>query len=208
MKIFSTGVMCEGVYEYDSPFVPDRLWSNYSRAKSMILLCEDQEERHRLHIDDRFPAYPYEVGTQENDGWYAANSSKSAYILRPGKYELSIDEIYRGEVSDTVGLSRIWFYPISQSLIDMLDADSQSDMALFDRLPLLISDIVYSYETPKFGDHTDNDESKNYASETELTSDDDDYAGQEGKSIWLYICILSGILVGVVLFFSKRKNRE
>lgn len=196
-NIFDEGGLGRDGYEYLSQFKRDSLWYYYGRAKKVRFGSSEEEWGKEMYLGDIYPAYPYEESSKNNDGWYAAHANYVADILRPGRYEISVIDKIRGLGSDTVGISRIWFYPVSQSLCDILDADSQSEMAIFAELPQVVNKVYANDEKPIF-----EEDEKSYSVIEKADNEE-----EEGDTIWLLIGILTGIVVGSVLYFMVRKKK-
>ncbi len=122
-------------YEGLDPDIPkfpkDSLWQKYSRVKTAILTNDEECWSDTLHLDDRFPAYPYEVNSNFNDGWFGSNAVRNVRLLRPGSYTLAVNDIYKGDSTESVGVSHIWFYPVDKTLVSIIYEDKNSAMPLF-----------------------------------------------------------------------------
>ena len=85
------------------------------------------------------------------DGWYGSNANYDVALLRPGSYKFEVKDIYKGDSTQTVGLSHIWFYPVDKTLLSMVDEDSESEIPLFSNLWAQLLDIHVTDEKPLLG---------------------------------------------------------
>ncbi len=142
-------------YERRDPEMPtlqkDSLWEKYSRIKTAILTNEDEGWSDILQLKDRFPAYPYEVNSNFNDGWFGSNAVRNVRLLGPGEYRFKVNDIYRGDSTESVGVSHIWFYPVDPTLVSIIYEDKNSTMPLFSDVWRRVLDIHISDEKPDLG---------------------------------------------------------
>ncbi len=130
----------------------DSIWGKYSRIKTAKLSNIDEGWEETLQLEDRFPAYPYEVNSNFNDGWYGSNSVRNVKLLQPGKYKFEITDTYKGDSTTAVGVSHIWFYPVDATLISIIDEDAQSEKPLFADVWNKLFAIQHSNEELLLGD--------------------------------------------------------
>ncbi|MBP5366672.1 MAG: hypothetical protein J6Y82_12275 [Bacteroidales bacterium] len=142
----------EGREPQMSTLQKDYVWERYSRIKSATLKSIDEGWSETLYLNDRFPAYPYEMSSNFNDGWYGSNAVHRVRVLRPGTYEFEVNSVWPGAQSDSVGLSHVWFYPFSADLLSILDEDAKSPMPLFTDVMNKVVQIQLSDEEPDLGD--------------------------------------------------------
>jgi hypothetical protein len=137
----------------------DALWYSYSRIKSATLTRLQDGSSQRLDLLDRFPGYPYPVSASFNDGWYGTNAVRRVSLLHPGTYSLSVDEIYPGDSIPVPAFSHVWFYPVGQSLLSIIDSDAQSPTPIFPQVLNSLLNVHFSIEVPLLGSvRTDIDE--------------------------------------------------
>lgn len=129
----------------------DCVWNLYSRIKTSTLTNVDDGWTKTLKFKDLFPAYPYAVASNIIDGWYGSNANYDVALLRPGSYKFEVNDIYKGDSTQTVGLSHIWFYPVDKTLLSMVDEDSESEIPLFSSLWAQLLDIHVTDEKPLLG---------------------------------------------------------
>ena len=201
----------------------DTLWQKYSRIKTVILTNIDEGGTDTLELEDRFPAYPYEVNSNFNDGWFGSNAVRDVRLLRPGSYTLTVNDIYRGDSTETVGVSHIWFYPVDPTLVSIIDEDKNSTMPLFSDVWRRVLDIHISDEKPNWGnvdfENDDNgsegdndvvkkDEQKQESpAEQQVVKTDAD----ESKSAVLFVVVALvalSVLAVVIVVVRKRKSRS
>lgn len=129
----------------------DSVWNLYSRIKTSTLTNVDDGWTKTLKFKDLFPAYPYKVASEINDGWYGSNANYDVALLRPGSYKFEVNDIYKGDSTQSVGLSHIWFYPVDKTLLSMVDEDSESEIPLFSNLWAQLLVIHVTDEKPLLG---------------------------------------------------------
>lgn len=130
----------------------DSIWERNSRIKTATLSNIDEGWNETLQLDDRFPAYPYEVNSNVNDGWYGVNSVRNVKLLQPGKYKFEITDTYKGDSTTAIGVSHIWFYPVDATLVSIIDEDAHSEMPLFSDVWKKLLSIQLSDEKLMLGD--------------------------------------------------------
>ncbi len=153
----------------------DSLWQNYSRIKTAILTNDKEGWSDTLQLKDRFPAYPYDSKSYFNDGWFGANAVQNVRVLRPGEYKFAVSDIYKGDSTESVGVSHIWFYPVDPTLVSIIDEDKNSTMPLFSDvwkrvLNIPVDDVELKLSNIKI--ETAAQEEKDKASEPKIDADD------------------------------------
>ncbi|MBO7124513.1 MAG: hypothetical protein J6V74_01565 [Bacteroidales bacterium] len=214
-------------YERRDPQMPalqkDTLWQKYSRIKTVILTNIDEGGTDTLELEDRFPAYPYEVNSNFNDGWFGSNAVRDVRLLRPGSYTLTVNDIYRGDSTETVGVSHIWFYPVDPTLVSIIDEDKNSTMPLFSDVWRRVLDIHISDEKPNLGNvdfenddngsEGDNDvvkkdeQKQELPAERQVVKDDADISNSTALYVIVALVALS-VLAVVIVVVRKRKSRS
>ena len=196
----------------------DSLWQKYSRVKTAILTNVDEGWTDTLELEDRFPAYPYSINTNFNDGWFGSNAVRNVRLLRPGSYSLTVNDIYKGDSTESAGVSHIWFYPVDPTLVSIIDEDKNSTMPLFSDVWRRVLDIHISDEKPDLGnvdfendgneDVVEIDEQKQESSaEQQVVKTDAD----ESKSAVLFVVVALvalSVLAVVIVVVRKRKSRS
>ena len=197
-------------------FQKDRLWQNYSRIKTAILTKEEEGRSDTLQLDDRFPAYPYEVNSNFNDGWFGSNAVRNVRLLRPGSYTLTVNDIYKGDLTESVGVSHIWFYPVDKTLVSIIDEDKNSAMPLFSDVWKILNVTVDGVK-PNWNDEDENgsdsieieeqEQKQESPAEQQVVKTDAD----ESKSAVLFVVVALvalSVLAVVIVVVRKRKSRS
>lgn len=222
-------------YEPELPtFQQDSVWQRYSRIKTAILTNEEEGLSDTLQLKDRFPAYPYDVSsTLFNDGWFGANTISNVRLLRPGEYKFSVSDIYKGDSTESVGVSHVWFYPVDKTLVSIIDEDKNSTMPLFSDVWKRVLVISIDDEKLKLGNvdfetiaqeelEAAAQKEKDKDSESKIDADDTHNnavsgsanndkvnADKSNSAVWFVVAALialSGVAVFIVV--RKRKSRS
>ncbi|MBR5956881.1 MAG: hypothetical protein IKZ99_00795 [Salinivirgaceae bacterium] len=205
-------------YSSERIYQKDNLWPKYSRIKTAILTNEDEGWSDTLQLEDRFPAYPYIVNPNFNDGWFGANAVRNVRVLRPGSYTLTVKDIYKGDSTESVGVSHIWFYPVDNTLVSIIDEDKNSTMPLFSNvwnrvLDISIDDVELKLENIDFEndgneDVVEIDEQKQESpAERKVVKVEAD----KSKSAVLFVVVALvalSVLAVVIVVVRKRKSRS
>lgn len=166
----------EAIWSNEEPKLQkDSLWQNYSRIKTAILTNDKEGWSDTLQLKDRFPAYPYDSKSYFNDGWFGANAVQNVRVLRPGEYKFAVNDTYKGDSTESVGVSHIWFYPVDATLVSIIDEDKNSTMPLFSDvwkrvLDIPVDDVELKLSNIKI--ETTAQEEKDDASEPKIDADD------------------------------------
>ncbi|MBR5167317.1 MAG: hypothetical protein IKW86_04520 [Salinivirgaceae bacterium] len=203
--------------EPDVPKFPkDSLWGKYSRIKTAILTNIDEGWTDTLELEDRFPAYPYEVNSNFNDGWFGSNAVRNVRLLRPGSYSLTVNDIYRGDSTESAGVSHIWFYPVDKTLVSIIYEDKNSAMSLFSDVWKILNVTVDGVK-PNWNDEDENgsdsieieeqEQKQESPAEQQVVKTDAD----ESKSAVLFVVVALvalSVLAVVIVVVRKRKSRS
>ncbi|MBR5644373.1 MAG: hypothetical protein IKW77_09315 [Salinivirgaceae bacterium] len=198
----------------DPEFQKDSLWKNYSRIKTAILTNDKEGWSDTLQLKDRFPAYPYDSKSYFNDGWFGANAVQNVRVLRPGEYKFAVNDIYKGDSTESVGVSHIWFYPVDATLVSIIDEDKNSTMPLFSDVWKRVLDIHISDEKNNF-ENDDNEgdsdvvEIKEQKQELPIEQQEVKVDADKSNSTVVIVLIAVGllsILAAAVIVRKKKKK--
>ena len=209
-------------YSSERIYQKDNLWPKYSRIKTAILTNEDEGWSDTLQLEDRFPAYPYIVNPNFNDGWFGSNAVRNVRLLRLGSYSLTVNDIYRGDSTESVGVSHIWFYPVDPTLVSIIYEDKNSTMPLFSDVWRRVLDIHISDEKPNWGNvdfenddngsEGDNDVVKKDEQKQELPAErqvvKDDADKSNSTALYVIVALVALSALAVVVVRKKRPRSK
>lgn len=112
--------------EFVFPVFQDSLWKNISRAKTVLLKQIGTSESFAFSLADKYGVLP-----TEREGWQGVNAVQQPKILLPGRYRLTFSEVYKGDKSNDVALSEIWFYPYPDELLAIVEDEKGDSLQLF-----------------------------------------------------------------------------
>ena len=183
----------------------DSLWQNYSRIKTAFLTNVGDGRVDTLKFEDSFPY----------DGWSGSNAVRNVCLLCPGEYKFAVNDIYKGDSTESVGVSHIWFYPVNKSLVSIIDEDKNSTMPLFSDVWKILNVTVDGVK-PNWNDEnedgSDSIEIEEQEQKQELPAEQQVIKAEADKSnsaVWFVVAALialSGVAVFIVV--RKRKSRS
>ena len=190
----------------------DSLWEKYSRIKTAILTNDKEGWSDTLQLKDRFPAYPYDSKSYFNDGWFGANAVQNVRVLRPGEYKFAVNDIYKGDSTESVGVSHIWFYPVDTTLVSIIDEDKNSTMPLFSDVWKRVLDISIDDVKPNWNDEdeigSDSEEIKEQKQESPIEQQEVKVEADKSNSTIVIVLIAVGLLSVLAAAFIVRKKKK
>ncbi|MBO7145641.1 MAG: hypothetical protein J6W13_12580 [Salinivirgaceae bacterium] len=184
----------------------DSLWQNYSRIKTAFLTNVGDGRVDTLKFEDSFPY----------DGWSGSNAVRNVCLLCPGEYKFAVSDIYKGDSTESVGVSHIWFYPVDKTLVSVIDEDKNSTMPLFSDVWKILNVTVDGVK-PNWNDEDENgsdsieieeqEQKQESPAEQQVVKTDAD----ESKSAVLFVVVALvalSVLAVVIVVVRKRKSRS
>lgn len=103
-------------------------WFDNNRIASMTLRNLDTDAKTALRFKD---IYPFHIHEYIPDGWFSVNAVENPCFLAPGNYQMIIESSYKGDRYDDTVLGEVWFYPLGDTLAEILSDDASSRYTLY-----------------------------------------------------------------------------
>ena len=181
----------------------DSLWQNYSRIKTAFLTNVGDGRIDTLKFEDYFPY----------DGWSGSNAVRNVCLLCPGEYKFAVSDIYKGDSTESVGVSHIWFYPVDKTLVSIIDEDKNSAMPLFSDVWKILNVAVDGVK-PNWNDEDENGsdsiEIEEQEQKQELPTEQQVVKAEadESKSTVLFVVVSLVALSALAVFIVVRKRKS